>query len=191
MYSGAGDPGEESSITDALYSKLLGEGVIMLSGVIDEYMANVIVPQLLLLDSNDLSQYIYMYINSPGGDITSGLAIYDTMQYIRAPISTICIGHAYSMGAFLLSSGDKGKRFSLPNSRIMIHQPLGECRGQATDIEIHAKEILQIKNKMNSLLANNTGQTIAKISRDIERDNFMSAIEAKEYGLIDQIIVKR
>jgi ATP-dependent Clp protease protease subunit len=174
-----------------IYSRLLKERIIFLSGQVDDNMATVAVAQLLFLESEDPEQEISVYINSPGGVITSGLAIYDTMQYVKPKISTICIGQACSMGAFLLSAGDNGKRFALPNARIMIHQPLGGFKGQATDIEIHAKEILQVKDKLNNLLAKHTSQKIAKIARDVERDNFMSAQQAKDYGLVDKIIAKR
>ena len=174
-----------------IYSRLLKERIIFLSGQVDDNLAAVIVAQLLFLESEDPEQEISLYINSPGGIITSGLAIYDTMQYIKPKVSTICIGQACSMGAFLLSAGEQGKRFALPNSRIMIHQPLGGFKGQATDIEIHAKEILQIKDRLNNLLALHTAQKVSKVVKDVERDNFMSAQQAKEYGLIDKIILKR
>jgi len=162
----------------------------MLSGAIDDNVSSSIVSQLLFLESQDDSKDIYLYINSPGGVITSGMSIYDTMNYIKCDVSTICIGQAASMGSFLLSSGTKGKRLSLPNSRIMIHQPLGGAQGQASDIEIQANEILRLKDTLNKILAKNTGQSVATIKKDTERDNFMSALEAKKYGLIDKVIEK-
>lgn len=171
-----------------IFSRLLRERIIFLGEEIDDEMANSIVAQLLLLDSENPEKDIMMYINSPGGVITSGMAIYDTMQHIRADVSTICLGEAASMGAFLLSSGAKGKRMALPSARIMIHQPLGGAKGQATDIEIEAKEILRMKKELNIILAANTGQTVEKIYADTERDNYMSAKEAVEYGLIDKVI---
>ena len=173
-----------------IFSRLLRERIIFLGEEIDDEMANVIVAQLLLLDSENPEKDIMLYINSPGGVITSGLAIYDTMQHIRADVSTICIGEAASMGSFLLSSGTKGKRLSLPSSRIMIHQPLGGAQGQATDIEIEAKEILRMKSMLNSILADNCGQSLDKIKQDTERDYYMSAQEAVEYGLIDKVITR-
>ena len=171
-----------------IFSRLLRERIIFLGEEIDDEMANSIVAQLLLLDSENPEKDIMMYINSPGGVITSGMAIYDTMQHIRADVSTICLGEAASMGAFLLSSGAKGKRMALPSARIMIHQPLGGAKGQATDIEIEAKEILRMKKELNTILAANTGQTVEKIYADTERDNYMSTKEAVEYGLIDKVI---
>lgn len=174
-----------------IYSRLLKERIVFLNGVIDDSLSTIIIAQLLFLESQNPNDDIYIYINSPGGSVTAGLAIYDTIQYIKPKINTICIGQAYSMGAFLLASGTKGKRLSLPNSRIMIHQPLGSFYGQATDILIHAKEILQIKTKLNHLLSSHTSQSLAKIKKDVERDHFMSAQEARIYGLIDQIIIKR
>lgn len=171
-----------------IFSRLLRERIIFLGEEIDDEMANSIVAQLLLLDSENPEKDIMMYINSPGGVITAGLAIYDTMKHIRADVSTICLGEAASMGAFLLSAGTKGKRMALPSARIMIHQPLGGAQGQATDIEIEAKEILRMKKELNTLLAEHTGQTIEKIYADTERDNYMSAQEAVEYGLIDKVI---
>lgn len=174
-----------------IFSRLLKDRIIMLSGEVTDESANLIVAQLLFLESEDPDKDIHLYINSPGGSITSGMAIYDTMQYIKPDVSTICIGMAASMGAFLLSSGAKGKRFALPNSEIMIHQPLGGAKGQATDIEIHAKWILKIKERLNKILSERTGQPIEKIQEDTERDNFMSAQEAKEYGLIDEVIEKK
>ena len=171
-----------------IFSRLLRERIIFLGDEIDDELANSIVAQLLLLDSENPEKDIMMYINSPGGVITSGLAIYDTMKHIRADVSTICLGEAASMGAFLLSAGTQGKRMALPSARIMIHQPLGGAKGQATDIEIEAKEILRMKKELNTLLAEHTGQTIEKIYEDTERDNYMSAAEAVEYGLIDKVI---
>ena len=173
-----------------IYSRLLKDRIIMLSGEINDAVSSSIVAQLLFLEAEDPEKDIYLYINSPGGVITSGFSIYDTMNYIRPDISTICIGQAASMGAFLLSSGTKGKRYALPNARIMIHQPLGGAQGQATDIEIQAKEILRLKKTLNEILASNTKQTIKKIEKDTERDNFMSAKEALEYGLIDKVLEK-
>ncbi|EAI3177785.1 ATP-dependent Clp endopeptidase proteolytic subunit ClpP [Campylobacter jejuni] len=173
-----------------IYSRLLKDRIIMLSGEIHDELAASIVAQLLFLEAEDPTKDIYLYINSPGGVITSGFSIYDTMNYIKPDICTICIGQAASMGAFLLSCGAEGKRFALPNSRIMIHQPLGGARGQATDIEIQAKEILRLKTILNDILAKNTKQKVAKIAKDTERDFFMSAQEAKEYGLIDKVLEK-
>ncbi len=173
-----------------IYSRLLKDRVIMLSGAIDDNVSSSIVSQLLFLESQDDKKDIYLYINSPGGVITSGMSIYDTMNYIKCDVCTICIGQAASMGSFLLSSGAKGKRLSLPNSRIMIHQPLGGAQGQASDIEIQANEILRLKDTLNKILAKNTGQSVATIKKDTERDNFMSALEAKKYGLIDKVIEK-
>ena len=171
-----------------IFSRLLRERIIFLGSEIDDDVANSVVAQLLLLDSDNPEKDIMLYINSPGGVITAGLAIYDTMQLIKADVSTICLGDAASMGAFLLSGGTKGKRLALPNSRIMIHQPLGGAKGQATDIEIEAKEILRMKTMLNELMAAHTGQKVEKIKKDTERDNFMTAQEALEYGLIDRII---
>lgn len=173
-----------------IFSRLLRERIIFLGEEIDDEMANSIVAQLLLLDSENPEKDIMLYINSPGGVITSGFAIFDTMNHIRADVSTICIGEAASMGAFLLSAGTKGKRLSLPSSRIMIHQPLGGAKGQASDIEIEAKEILRMKSMLNGLLAEHTGQKLETIKKDTERDNFMTAQQALEYGLIDKIIEK-
>lgn len=173
-----------------IYSRLLKDRIIMLSGEIHDELAASIVAQLLFLEAEDPTKDIYLYINSPGGVITSGFSIYDTMNYIKPDVFTICIGQAASMGAFLLSCGAEGKRFALPNSRIMIHQPLGGARGQATDIEIQAKEILRLKTILNDILAKNTKQKVAKIAKDTERDFFMSAQEAKEYGLIDKVLEK-
>ncbi|EAH9715411.1 MULTISPECIES: ATP-dependent Clp endopeptidase proteolytic subunit ClpP [Campylobacter] len=173
-----------------IYSRLLKDRIIMLSGEIHDELAASVVAQLLFLEAEDPTKDIYLYINSPGGVITSGFSIYDTMNYIKPDVCTICIGQAASMGAFLLSCGAEGKRFALPNSRIMIHQPLGGARGQATDIEIQAKEILRLKTILNDILAKNTKQKVAKIAKDTERDFFMSAQEAKEYGLIDKVLEK-
>ena len=173
-----------------IYSRLLKDRIIMLSGEIEDRMASAIVAQLLFLEAEDPDKDIYLYINSPGGVVTSGFSIYDTMNYIKPDVSTICIGQAASMGAFLLSCGAKGKRYALPNSRIMIHQPLGGAQGQATDMEITVKEILRIKEKLNKILAANTGQKLAKIEKDTDRDFFMSASEAAEYGLIDKVLEK-
>ncbi|BAF69280.1 ATP-dependent Clp endopeptidase proteolytic subunit ClpP [Nitratiruptor sp. SB155-2] len=173
-----------------IYSRLLKDRIIMLSGEINDAVASSIVAQLLFLEAEDPDKDIYLYINSPGGVITSGMSIYDTMNYIKPDVSTICIGQAASMGAFLLSSGTKGKRYALPHARIMIHQPLGGAQGQATDIEIQAKEILRLKKILNEILAENTGQSVKKIAKDTERDFFMSSEEAKEYGLIDQVLEK-
>ena len=174
-----------------IYSRLLKERVVFCVGPIDDYMANVIVAQLLFLESENPDKDIHLYINSPGGVITSGLSIYDTMKFIKPDVATMCIGQACSMGSFLLSAGTKGKRYSLPNSRVMIHQPSGGAQGQATDIEIQAREILYLRGKLNTMYAEHTGQPLEKIERDVERDYFMTAEQAKEYGLIDQIIDKR
>ena len=174
-----------------IFSRLLSDRIIMLSEEVNDASASVIVAQLLFLEAQDPDKDIQFYINSPGGSVTSGLAIYDTMQYIKPDVSTICIGMAASMGAFLLSSGTKGKRIALPNSEIMIHQPSGGSQGQATDIQIQAEHILKIKKKLNEILADNTGKSIKEIEKDCERDHFMSAEEAKEYGLIDKVIYKR
>ncbi len=171
-----------------IFSRMLRERIIFLGEEIDDDMANSIVAQLLLLDAENPEKDIMMYINSPGGVITAGMAIYDTMNHVRADVCTICLGEAASMGAFLLSAGTKGKRMALPSARIMIHQPLGGARGQATDIEIEAKEILRMKKELNTLLSKHTGQTVEKIYEDTERDNYMSAQEAMEYGLIDKVL---
>jgi len=173
-----------------IYSRLLKERVIFLVGQVNDQMANLIVAQLLFLQADNPDKDINIYINSPGGSVTAGMAIYDTMQFIKPDISTICVGQACSMGAFLLAAGTEGKRFALPNSRIMIHQPLGGFQGQASDIEIHAREILYIKDKLNNLLAHHTGQPLERIEEDTDRDNFMAADSAKEYGLIDQVLTK-
>ncbi len=174
-----------------IYSRLLKERVIFLSGPVEDYMSNLIVAQLLFLESENPEKDISIYINSPGGSISAGLAIYDTMQFISPSISTLCIGQAASMGAILLAGGDKGKRFALPNSRIMIHQPLGGFQGQASDFEIHAKEILHMKKVVNEILAKHTGQTIKKIEKDTDRDNFLDTSAAISYGLVDRVLDKR
>ena len=174
-----------------IYSRLLKDRIIFLSDEVNDTTASLVVAQLLFLEAEDPDKDIHLYINSPGGSVTAGMAIYDTMQYIKPDVSTICIGMAASMGAFLLNAGAKGKRFALPNSEIIIHQPLGGAKGQATDIEIHAKWILKIKERLNKILSERTGQPIEKIQEDTERDNFMSAQEAKEYGLIDEVIEKK
>ena len=174
-----------------IYSRLLEGRIIFLSGEINDGMANTIVAQLIYLEAKDMNKDISLYINSPGGSVSAGLAIYDTMQYVHCDVSTICVGMAASMGAFLLSSGAKGKRFALPNSEVMIHQPLGGAQGQASDIKIQAEHILKIKEKMNRILSENTGRSIAEIERDTDRDNYLSAEEAKAYGLIDQVFYKR
>ncbi|MGB5395989.1 MAG: ATP-dependent Clp endopeptidase proteolytic subunit ClpP [Gammaproteobacteria bacterium] len=174
-----------------IYSRLLKERVIFIVGPIEDHMANLIVAQLLFLESENPEKDISLYINSPGGSVTAGLAIYDTMQFIKPDISTLCIGQAASMGAILLAGGTKEKRYALPHSRVMIHQPLGGYQGQATDIDIHAREILKVREQLNQLLAGHTGQSIEKIGQDTERDNFMGAETAKEYGLIDEVLSKR
>ncbi len=173
-----------------IYSRLLKDRIVMLSGEVNDAVASSIVAQLLFLEAEDPEKDIYFYINSPGGVVTAGMAIYDTMNYIRPDVSTICIGQAASMGAFLLSSGEKGKRYALPHARVMIHQPLGGAQGQATDIEIQANEILRMKKELNSILAKNTGQSIKKVEKDTDRDNFMSASECVEYGMIDKVLTK-
>ena len=174
-----------------IYSRLLKDRVIFIGSAIDDDVANSVIAQLLFLQMADPKKDIHVYINSPGGSVTAGLAIYDTMQFIKPQVSTLCTGLAASMGAFLLAAGEKGKRFSLPNSRIMIHQPSGGAQGQATDIEIHAREILYLRERLNGILADNTGKSIEQVARDTERDNFMSANEAKDYGLIDDVLSKR
>jgi ATP-dependent Clp protease protease subunit len=174
-----------------IYSRLLKERVVFVVGPVEDYMANVVVAQLLFLESENPDKDIHLYINSPGGSVTAGLAIYDTMQFIKPAVSTMCVGQAASMGALLLAGGAKGKRVCLPHSRIMIHQPLGGFQGQATDIDIHAREILLIREKLNLILSKHTGQTLEKIRLDTERDNFMGANEAREYGLIDEILAVR
>lgn len=173
-----------------IYSRLLKDRIVMLSGEVNDAVASTIVAQLLFLEAEDPEKDIYFYINSPGGVVTAGMAIYDTMNYIRPNVATICIGQAASMGAFLLSSGAKGKRYALPHARIMIHQPLGGAQGQATDIAIQAKEILRMKQELNEILAKNTGQKLETIEKDTDRDNFMSAEESKKYGMIDEVLVK-
>ncbi|MCB9525659.1 MAG: ATP-dependent Clp endopeptidase proteolytic subunit ClpP [Myxococcales bacterium] len=172
-----------------IFSRLLKDRIVFLGTPINDQVSNIIVAQLLFLESEDPDKEIALYVNSPGGSVTAGLAIYDTMQHIKAPVSTICIGQAASMGAFLLSSGERGRRFALPNARIMIHQPLGGAQGQATEIEIAAREILRIREKLNEILAKNTGQALDKIAADTERDRFMTAHEALEYGLVDRVMV--
>ena len=174
-----------------IYSRLLKERVIFLSGEVEDRMANLIVAQLLFLESEDPKKDINIYINSPGGSVTAGMAIYDTMQFIKPDVRTLCIGQACSMGAFLLAGGAAGKRAALPNARVMIHQPLGGFRGQASDIQIHAQEILKIKQTLNERLAFHTGQSIERIEKDTDRDNFMSAEEAQAYGLVDDVLIKR
>ena len=174
-----------------IYSKLLKERIVFLGTAIDDNVANIIIAQLLYLESEDPSKEIYLYINSPGGLITSGLAIYDTMQYVKSPIVTMCLGQAASMGAVLLSGGESGKRYALPHSRIMIHQPLGGVQGQATDINIQAKEILRMREEINNIFTRHTGQPFEKISLDTERDFYMNPDQAKEYGIIDEIVEKR
>lgn len=174
-----------------IYSRLLKDRIIFLGDEVNDVTAGLIVAQLLFLEAEDPDKDIHLYINSPGGSITAGMAIYDTMQYIKPDVSTICIGMAASMGAFLLAAGEKGKRFALPNSEIMIHQPLGGTKGQATDIEIHARRIIKMKDTLNTILSERTGQSLEKIKMDTERDNFMSADEAKEYGLVDEVITKK
>ncbi|MEP7702873.1 ATP-dependent Clp endopeptidase proteolytic subunit ClpP [Paraglaciecola sp. 25GB23A] len=174
-----------------IYSRLLKENVIFLVGQVEDHMANLIVAQMLFLEAENPEKDIFLYINSPGGSVTAGMAIYDTMNFIKPDVSTVCIGQAASMGAFLLSAGAKGKRYCLPNARVMIHQPLGGFQGQASDFEIHAKEILSIKEKMNRLMAQHTGQDYKKVAKDTDRDNFLSATDAMEYGLVDQVLTSR
>ncbi|WP_029920653.1 ATP-dependent Clp endopeptidase proteolytic subunit ClpP [Nevskia soli] len=174
-----------------IYSRLLKERIVFIVGPIDDFMANLVVAQLLFLEAENPDKDIHLYINSPGGVITSGLSIYDTMKFIKPDVSTMCIGQACSMGSFLLSAGTKGKRFALPNSRVMIHQPSGGAQGQATDIEIQAREILYLRERLNRLYADHTGQPLEKIARDVERDYFMSSEAARDYGLIDQIVERR
>ncbi len=174
-----------------IFSRLLKERVIFLTGQVEDQMANLIVAQLLFLESENPDKDIYLYINSPGGSVTAGMAIFDTLKFIKPDVSTVCMGQACSMGAFLLSAGTKGKRFCLPSARVMIHQPLGGFQGQASDIQIHAMEILKIKERLNTLLADHTGQPLERIERDTDRDNFMSAEQAVEYGLVDAILNKR
>jgi len=174
-----------------IYSRLLKERVVFVVGPVEDYMANVVVAQLLFLESENPDKDIHLYINSPGGSVTAGLAIYDTMQFIKADVSTMCIGQAASMGAVLLAGGARGKRYCLPHSRMMIHQPLGGFQGQATDIDIHAREILLVRERLNRILADHTGQSLEKIQTDTDRDNFLGAQQAKDYGLIDDILVSR
>ncbi|PKM22867.1 MAG: ATP-dependent Clp endopeptidase, proteolytic subunit ClpP [Gammaproteobacteria bacterium HGW-Gammaproteobacteria-14] len=174
-----------------IYSRLLKERVVFMIGQVEDHMANLIVAQMLWLESENPDKDIHFYINSPGGSVTAGMSIYDTMQFIKPDVSTMCVGQAASMGAFLLTAGAKGKRFVLPNARVMIHQPLGGFQGQASDIEIHAREILKIRSQLNELLAHHTGQSIEVIERDTDRDNFMGAEAAKEYGIVDQVLSRR
>ena len=174
-----------------IYSRLLKERVVFCVGPVEDHMANLIVAQLLFLESENPDKDVHLYINSPGGSVTAGLAIYDTMQFIRPHVTTMCIGQAASMGAVLLAAGEQGKRYALPNSRVMIHQPLGGFQGQATDIEIHAKEILLIRERLNKILANHTGKDLESIGHDTDRDNFMSAEESRDYGLIDEVVERR
>ena len=182
--------GREERVYD-IYSRLLKDRIIFLGGGIDDHVANLIIAQMLFLESEDTEKDIHLYINSPGGVVTAGLAIYDTMQYLEAPVSTICVGQAASMGALLLAGGTKGKRYALPHSRIMVHQPSAGYQGQATDIDIHAREVLALKRRLNEIMAANTGQPLDRIERDLERDNFMSAEKAVEYGLIDTVLGNR
>ncbi|MFT5541457.1 MAG: ATP-dependent Clp protease protease subunit [Glaciecola sp.] len=174
-----------------IYSRLLKENVIFMVGQVEDHMANLIVAQMLFLEAENPEKDIFLYINSPGGSVTAGMAIYDTMNFIKPDVSTVCIGQAASMGAFLLSAGAKGKRYCLPNSRVMIHQPLGGFQGQASDFEIHAKEILSIKEKMNRLMAQHTGQDYEKVAKDTDRDNFLSAQDSVDYGLVDSVMTNR
>lgn len=174
-----------------IYSRLLKERIIFMVGQVEDHMANLIVAQLLFLEAEDPNKDIHLYINSPGGSVTAGMSIYDTMQFVKPDVSTMCLGQACSMGAFLLAAGAEGKRFALPNARVMIHQPLGGYQGQASDIEIHTREMLKIKHQLNSLLAHHTHKTVKQIEKDTDRDNFMSADEAAKYGLIDKVITKR
>jgi len=174
-----------------IYSRLLKERVIFLVGPVNDATANLVVAQLLFLEAENPDKDIYLYINSPGGSVTAGMSVYDTMQFIKPDVSTLCIGQAASMGAFLLTAGAKGKRFALPNSRVMIHQPLGGFQGQASDIAIHAKEILSIRERLNRLMSEHTGQPMERIEKDTDRDNFLSAEEAAEYGLIDKVLTRR
>jgi ATP-dependent Clp protease, protease subunit len=174
-----------------IYSRLLKDRIILLGSAIDDYVANVICAQLLFLESEDPEKEVHLYINSPGGSVTAGMAIYDTMQYVSPPISTLCLGQASSMGAFLLAAGAKGMRYALPNARILIHQPMGGFSGQASDIDIHAREILRLRERLNEILAGHTGVDIAKVALDTERDYFMSAAEARQYGIIDEVLTSR
>lgn len=185
---------EKSSLGERaydIYSRLLRDRIIFLAGVIDDHTANIVIAQLLFLENEDPKKDIKLYINSPGGSVTAGLAIYDTMQHIKPDVSTICVGVAASMGAFLLAGGTKGKRLALPNSEVMIHQPSGGAEGQATDIEITARQILKLRARLNDILSKNTGQKVSQIERDVERDNYMSADEAKKYGIVDEIIKEK
>lgn len=174
-----------------IYSRLLKDRIIFLGTPIDDSVANIIIAQMLFLEAEDPEKDIYLYINSPGGSITAGLAIFDTMRYVKPDVSTICVGMAASMGAFLLAAGAKKKRFATPNSEIMIHQPMGGAQGQATDVEIHARRIIKVRDRLNRILAELTGQSVERISRDTDRDTFMDAVEAKEYGIIDEVITSR
>ena len=174
-----------------IYSRLLKERVVFLVGTVEDYMANIVVAQLLYLESENPDKDIHVYINSPGGSVSAGLSIYDTMQFINCDVSTICVGQAASMGALLLGGGKRGKRFALPHSRIMVHQPSAGFQGQATDIDIHAKEVLELKHRLNKIMSTHTGQTIKKIEKDLERDNFMSSDDAVKYGLVDTVLTKR
>jgi ATP-dependent Clp protease protease subunit len=174
-----------------IYSRLLKERIVFLVGPVNDITANLVVAQLLFLEAENPDKDIFFYINSPGGSVTAGLSIYDTMQFIKPDVSTLCLGQAASMGAFLLTAGAKGKRFALPNSRVMIHQPLGGFQGQASDIAIHAKEILSIRHRLNTIMAEHTGQPVERIEKDTDRDNFLSAQEAMEYGLIDKVLTRR
>ena len=174
-----------------IYSRLLKERVVFLVGAVEDYMANIVVAQLLYLESENPDKDIHVYINSPGGSVSAGLSIYDTMQFINCDVSTICVGQAASMGALLLGGGEKGKRFALPHSRIMVHQPSAGFQGQATDIDIHAREVLELKHRLNKIMSAHTGQKISKIEKDLERDNFMSSDDAVKYGLVDTVLTKR
>ncbi len=174
-----------------IYSRLLKERIVFLGGIVDDDIANLIIAQFLFLEAEDPKRDVTLYINSPGGIVTAGLAIYDTMQYIRSDVSTLCLGQAASMGAMLLAAGAKGKRYTLPNARILIHQPMGGFRGQATDVDIHAREILRLRQRLNEILAAHSGQPLVRIQEDTERDFFMSGEEAREYGLVDEVIAKR
>ena len=174
-----------------IYSRLLKERVIFLVGPIDDHVANLVVAQLLFLESENPDKDVHLYINSPGGVVTAGLAIYDTMQFVKPAVSTLCVGQAASMGALLLAGGEKGKRYALPHSRVMIHQPLGGFQGQATDIDIHAREILKARDRLNEIMAKHTGQSLEKVAQDTDRDNFMSAADAKDYGIIDGVLISR
>ncbi|PLX82543.1 MAG: ATP-dependent Clp endopeptidase, proteolytic subunit ClpP [Desulfuromonas sp.] len=174
-----------------IFSRLLKDRIVFLGGPIDDNVANLIIAQMLFLQAEDPDKDIYLYVNSPGGLVTAGMAIYDTMQYLKTPVSTICIGQAASMGAVLLAAGEKGKRFALPNARIMIHQPLGGFQGQASDIKIHAEEILRMRESLNNILVTHSGQTLKRIERDTERDFFMSSAAAKEYGIIDDMVISK